>query len=85
MSARKVLMHLDEVEREAGRGPAMGTAPGAGTVPGSRAGSGAGAGPGSARPGRRLTRDRAIVLVAASLAAIAAFVLAWLLIVVLGS
>jgi curved DNA-binding protein CbpA len=86
MSARKVLMHLDGIEREAGRGPAMGTAPGAGTMPGSRAGSGAGMGTGSgARSGRRLTRDRAIVLVAASLAAIAAFVLAWLLIVLLGS
>jgi curved DNA-binding protein CbpA len=84
LAARKVLMHLDEVERETARGPAMGTAPGPGTVPGTRPGGGAGSGSG-AGAGRRLTRERAIVLVAASLAAVATFVLAWLLIVLLGS
>lgn len=76
MAARTVLMHLDEVEREARLGPSMGTAPGAGTVPESRR---------TAGPGPRITRERAIVLVAASLAAVATFVLAWLLIVLLGS
>lgn len=72
MAARKVLMHLDEVDREAVRGPSMGTAPGQGARP-------------PEAPTRWLTRERAIVLVAATLAAIAAFVLAWLLILVLGS
>jgi hypothetical protein len=76
MAARTVLMHLDEVEHETARGPSMGTAPGFGTVPASR---------GMAGSGRRITRERATVLVAASLAAVAAFVLAWLLIVLLGS
>lgn len=84
LAARTVLMHLDEVERETMRGPSMGTAPGAGTVPGARPGAGSGGGQG-AGSGRWLTRERAVVLVAASLAAVATFVLAWLLIVFLGS
>ncbi len=77
-AARTVLMHLDELERASLQpdGPGLGTT----TTP-----SGSGSRGDSPPPTGWLTRDRAFILVAATVAAIVTFALAWILIIVLGS